>query len=84
MRRLEAEMAEVRCDLVAARALERAAETRSAKERTPESEAAYRGRREETARVQRRFASLLEEIARQERHRCTAGAPMPQKGSEAG
>ncbi len=48
---LEAEIAQTAYDLAAARALERVAGIRNARENTPESEAAYEGRREETARI---------------------------------
>ncbi len=65
---LEAEIAQTACDLAAARALERAAEIRNAGENTPESEAAYEGRREETARICQRHALLLEEINHRNRH----------------
>lgn len=66
-RELEAEAAQIACDLAAARALERAAGIRNTREKTPESEAAYEGRREETARIRRRRAAILEEIDRRNR-----------------
>ncbi len=64
---LKAEIAQTRCELNAALALEEAARTRHARENKPETEAAYQGRREETARVRERQFRLLDELTRRDR-----------------
>ena len=61
---LKAEIAQTSCDLNAAWALEEAARLRHAREKKPETVAAYEGRLEETARVRERRSRLLDELAR--------------------
>ncbi len=61
---LKAEIAQTSCDLNAALALEKAARSRHAREKKPETESAYEGRREETARIRERQFRLSDELAR--------------------
>jgi hypothetical protein len=64
--RLQAELDRTLQELTAACGLERAALERHRRERTPESEAAYLGRRREADRLRELHRRLLEELARVE------------------
>lgn len=61
---LEAEIAQSSADLTAARLLEGVARRRHQKEKLPETEATYEGRRSEAERLRRRLERLLKEIDR--------------------
>lgn len=72
---LEAEIAQSSADLTAARILEAAARRRHQKEKRPETEAAYEGRRAEAERLRHRRERLLEEFDRRELDRRDGSRP---------